>query len=329
MILFELERLTLSSYLDAFKNYRQAGKHADMKLLHGVFEEGTVGIIYKETGVSVLRSRFRLGDEMMVLHAGNAGWERRSTQRHQYGFVKIIAGDGFPAMDSQGILSTSKSGSMIVAYNDNGSPTTITYPPHYASDDLFIEATEAWLLEHIPDVAGEIKPSLSTQMIFDIPASLVTLIETLKQHFDFDVMSLPMLQHNALVDLLRCAYQVFRAQVKPDAASAQDNLFWQMDRLIQHVLFNINKPLPSLSEMGILTGVNVHTLRSGFKRRYGQTIGDYFTMRQMEWAETALQNEGASVKQIGYSIGYRNLSHFAAAFKKYRGFLPSEIRKKF
>jgi len=48
---------------------------------------------------------------------------------------------------------------------------------------------------------------------------------------------------------------------------------------------------------------------------------------RLEKAKEMLKTGNYSVKQVGYDIGFSNLSNFAKAFKKEFGILPKDIRK--
>ena len=64
-----------------------------------------------------------------------------------------------------------------------------------------------------------------------------------------------------------------------------------------------------------------------FKDVYGKTMFQYYQEKQMQLAlELLLQQLSAG--QVSFSLGYENASNFTAAFKKYHGFLPSEVNNK-
>ena len=69
---------------------------------------------------------------------------------------------------------------------------------------------------------------------------------------------------------------------------------------------------------------------SKFKRLFGQVFGTtpykYYLENKMERAMEMLIQGKQSVSEVGFLIGYTNLSQFTKAFKKHHGVLPSMVR---
>ncbi len=58
---------------------------------------------------------------------------------------------------------------------------------------------------------------------------------------------------------------------------------------------------------------------------YGMPIYEYYQKNRMMRAKALLQEEKHAIKQVGIMVGYTNLGHFAASFRKEFGILPSEL----
>ena len=69
------------------------------------------------------------------------------------------------------------------------------------------------------------------------------------------------------------------------------------------------------------------TLKEGFKYIFGKTIHQFHTDYKMEAALSMLESGDYLVKEIAYDVGYRNPSHFIAAFKKKYGQTPKQYLK--
>jgi AraC-like DNA-binding protein len=81
---------------------------------------------------------------------------------------------------------------------------------------------------------------------------------------------------------------------------------------------------PSLVEIAKITGLNEFKLKVGFKQVYGNTVYGYLNDLRMETARKMLEDRKHQVKEIGFSIGYNNASHFISAFKKKFGVTPNK-----
>ncbi|WP_428929178.1 helix-turn-helix transcriptional regulator [Marinibacterium sp. SX1] len=84
---------------------------------------------------------------------------------------------------------------------------------------------------------------------------------------------------------------------------------------------------PSLLELAREVGINDFKLKKGFKALFGTTPYSYLTSRRMSLAREALVGGEASVTEVANAVGYTNLGHFAAAFRKKYGAAPRDFRK--
>ena len=80
---------------------------------------------------------------------------------------------------------------------------------------------------------------------------------------------------------------------------------------------------PSISELSQQVGLGERTLRRGFRELFGTTVIGYLTSLRMEQAECYLR-EKLSICEVANLVGYSNLSHFSAAFKRKFGITPSQ-----
>jgi len=64
-----------------------------------------------------------------------------------------------------------------------------------------------------------------------------------------------------------------------------------------------------------------------FREHFQMTPYEYLQGRKFRYARNLLQNTDMSIQKIASEIGYSNLSHFFANFKKYYGVTPGEYRK--
>lgn len=81
---------------------------------------------------------------------------------------------------------------------------------------------------------------------------------------------------------------------------------------------------PSLKSLSQQVGLNEYRLKVGFKKIYGNTIYGFLMDYKMEYARRLIEEEKIQVKEVAYSLGYENPSHFIAAFKKKYGVTPKK-----
>ncbi len=83
----------------------------------------------------------------------------------------------------------------------------------------------------------------------------------------------------------------------------------------------------SIPQLALSVGINQTKLKSGFKELFGKTVFDYLTSQRMQKASTLLKTTELSIADIAETVGYKHAQHFAVAFQKMYGYLPSEGRE--
>lgn len=83
---------------------------------------------------------------------------------------------------------------------------------------------------------------------------------------------------------------------------------------------------PSIEELARSCGLNTFKLKQGFKQLFGSTVHALYQQERMRKAWQLITAGHTSVSEAGSLVGYTNLSHFSAAFRKEFGMLPSEMK---
>jgi AraC-like DNA-binding protein len=85
---------------------------------------------------------------------------------------------------------------------------------------------------------------------------------------------------------------------------------------------------PTITELSREVAMSESKLKKIFKSIYGLPPYEYFQKHRMQKARLMLLSGKYSIKDVGYTLGYSNLSNFTLAFKKAFGKLPSEMVRK-
>jgi AraC family transcriptional regulator len=121
-------------------------------------------------------------------------------------------------------------------------------------------------------------------------------------------------------------------------------LHWHLDSLMGHqdqppislreqrqlraardfLLQDLSSP-PTIAEIARQVGLNQLKLKQGFKSLYNSSIYAYFQGERMKQAQLFLATY--NVTETAVMLGYSNVSHFSAAFRKQFGMLPSQARQ--
>ena len=88
---------------------------------------------------------------------------------------------------------------------------------------------------------------------------------------------------------------------------------------------DITVPPPTIKEMAREAAMSESKLKKVFKTVYGLPPYEYYQKQRMHKAKLMLLSGEYSIKDVGYTLGYANLSNFTLAFKKVYNQLPSNM----
>jgi AraC-like DNA-binding protein len=89
------------------------------------------------------------------------------------------------------------------------------------------------------------------------------------------------------------------------------------------ILADISEP-PSISFLATQVGMSETKLKQLFKQTFGDSIYNYFQKIRMEEAAFLLKQSAYSVSEVGYQLGFSNLSHFSRLFQRHYGVTPKK-----
>jgi AraC-like DNA-binding protein len=89
------------------------------------------------------------------------------------------------------------------------------------------------------------------------------------------------------------------------------------------ILSDLSKP-PKLTELAGAIGMSETKMKLLFNQIFGDSIYNYFQSARMEEAAFLLKQSDYSVSEIGYQLGFTNLSHFSRLFEKHYNITPKK-----
>jgi AraC family transcriptional regulator len=103
-------------------------------------------------------------------------------------------------------------------------------------------------------------------------------------------------------------------------------LLTELNQVIDYIEKYLTDDL-SLEKVADFAGVSDYHLRTIFYYLSGLTLSEYIKNRKLSEANKDLLN-GGKVTEVAFKYGYQSVDGFSRAFKKWSGFLPSEVLKK-
>jgi len=85
--------------------------------------------------------------------------------------------------------------------------------------------------------------------------------------------------------------------------------------------------VPVISELALSANMSPTKLKRIFKQIFGNSIFSYYQECRMKEAARLLKEERLSVSEVGYQLGFTNLSHFSKVFKEHIGMKPKQYSR--
>jgi AraC-like DNA-binding protein len=94
-----------------------------------------------------------------------------------------------------------------------------------------------------------------------------------------------------------------------------------------HLQTNLNMP-PQIAVLAQNAHMSEPKLRKLFKQTFGKGVFEYYQWARMQQAAQLLRQKHLTVAEVGYRLGFTNLSHFARVFEQQWGVKPKRYATK-
>lgn len=85
----------------------------------------------------------------------------------------------------------------------------------------------------------------------------------------------------------------------------------------------LDKP-PDIASLAIEARMSEPKMRKLFKQTFGKGVFEYYQSARMQEAARLLKEKHLSVSEVGYQVGFTNLSHFSRVFEQHLGIKPKK-----
>lgn len=119
-------------------------------------------------------------------------------------------------------------------------------------------------------------------------------------------------------------YLLFHRLAKRDTQTQREVANADLEKLYgirAAILEDFSRP-PQLKELAHSFQLSETKMKALFKQVFGESIYSYFQRARMQEAAFLLRQSGQSVSDIGYALGFSNLSHFSRLFSRYYDLTP-------
>lgn len=97
-------------------------------------------------------------------------------------------------------------------------------------------------------------------------------------------------------------------------------------RIKEQMLDHLDTP-PLINDLALAANMSPTKLKSLFKQIFGKSIFSYYQEFRMKKAALLLKEGSLSVSDVGYQMGFTNLSHFSRVFQEHIGMKPKQYSR--
>ncbi len=101
-----------------------------------------------------------------------------------------------------------------------------------------------------------------------------------------------------------------------------------LEAATRYVEKNLSQTI-SQREAAAACGLSPYQFSRAFRREYGRTFQEYVMEQRLEQARRLLRNQAASVTDVCWAVGFRDVSYFGRMFKRRFAATPSAFRNEF
>jgi len=91
-----------------------------------------------------------------------------------------------------------------------------------------------------------------------------------------------------------------------------------------HLQSHLHVP-PNIASLAKEAGMSEPKLRKLFKQTFGKGVFDFYQSARMQKAAQLLKDKRLTVSEVGYELGFTNLSHFSRVFVAHHGIKPKKF----
>jgi len=92
------------------------------------------------------------------------------------------------------------------------------------------------------------------------------------------------------------------------------------------LLTDIHEP-PNIASLAREAGMSEPKMRKLFKQTFGKGVFEYYQYSKMQLAGSLLKQKHLTVSEVGYQLGFTNLSHFSRVFEQHFGIKPKKFQQ--
>lgn len=192
--------------------------------------------------------------------------------------------------------------------------------------EIKIVLAKSFLLKHeIPDTVS-FKALTDCGLIIPITSDLLSILFDLETK-DIHGVSRRIYLEAKVLEILAIQIDNYKKADSNKFELKTQKLIKKLYSVKQFLKDNLDKNY-SIHELSEEIGLNENLLKNEFKRVFELTLNQYFVNEKMTKAKYLLEHTELPIYHIAENVGYKNATHFSAAFKRFYNETPKVCRIK-
>ena len=207
-------------------------------------------------------------------------------------------------------------------------PMKISYPANTTLESVGYKFSKNALERLIPE-AGDIFDTLfgtnePVAYHTSLPIELDTLVEDIFHFKKSEFGKTPMVVARSLELYTLLMKSVKKLLDKDELNGLHVDDYERLLRIKDKLLSSFDQKI-SIEALSEEFGVSLSKLKRDFKTLFDTSVYQFYSHAKMDEAYRRLKTGAYSVSEVGYDLGYQNISKFSQMFKKVKGINPREV----
>jgi len=232
----------------------------------------------------------------------------------------LSAGKQFKTMPSVLIATSRMNTDEVISIHTNTAVINIEVDAKYLNG-LFDFSEKSPVLRSL---LQNTQPLLFEQVIYPSLQSIVDEIMTESVDETFKLFFLRIKAEELICRLLMELEKRDEKHLYALNISDIQNIYKVKEKMLEHL-----ETPPIIKELAMCANMSPTKLKLLFKQIFGNSIFRYYQEFRIKEAARKLKEEKLSVSDVGYQMGFTNISHFSRVFKEHIGMKPKQYSRSF
>lgn len=259
-------------------------------------------------------SRFKLNKDLIINYDCDADFTQLSFLLEGEKIISLNS-------DSNEILLESQESYMA---NLNRLKGSVRISSTKSFKEIKIRLSKMFLLKHGFPSDFNFKKISEKNLILPITNELFMILTNLEEN-SLKGISRKIFMEAKVLELLAIQIENYTNDELSKKSTTSSTTIKKIYKIRQTLKDNLNQNY-SIKHLSKKVGLNETHLKKEFIRLFGCSMNEFSKTEKMTKAKDLLRGTQMPIYQIAEDVGYKNATHFSAAFKKYYGELPKQYR---